>query len=115
MRKLICALIAAFALTPFYPATPAYGQITKPHSMLPPIGPYPDSPCTLASRMEIYFVDGELWECICEALKDGHVCDWYNHGPVPATEARRIAWKLHLKRLPVRRPIPVPLNMRLAL
>lgn len=85
-------------------------------SMLPPIGPYPDAPCTLASRMNIYIDDyGELWECMCEALTEGHVCDWVNHGAEGVADFRRIARKLHLARLPRMRPIPVPLNLRLAL
>lgn len=54
---------------------------------LPPSGPFPDAPCNMASRMDIYIgPDGTLWECVCEALKAGHVCDWFDQGP--ATAAR---------------------------
>jgi len=56
---------------------------------LPPAGPYPDRPCTLANRMDFYHApDGTLWECVCEALKTGHVCDWFTVGTVKPLATR---------------------------
>lgn len=57
---------------------------------LGPTGPFPDRPCNLAARMNIYIgPDGTLWECVCEALTQGHVCDWYDQGKVSGEEMRR--------------------------
>lgn len=71
-------------------------------AQLPPAGPYPDAPCNLASRMDIYIgPDGTLWECVCEALTTGHVCDWYDQGPVNrARLLRRVKLRLHVRQLP---------------
>lgn len=86
--RLILILAAALAL----PAAAAAQD-------LPPVGDFPDRPCTLASRMDIYHApDGTIYECVCEALVAGHVCDWYEQGwaePLPA--ARK-----HRRRIPAR-------------
>lgn len=74
-------------------------------AQLPPSGPFPDAPCTMASRMDIYIgPDGTLWECVCEALKAGHVCDWYDQGPATAARnarrRKRALVRLHVRVLP---------------
>jgi hypothetical protein len=67
---------------------------------LPPAGPFPDAPCTLASRMDIYVgPDGTFWECVCEALKSGHVCDWYATSE-PNELRKRVKARLRVKKLP---------------
>lgn len=71
MTRMLISLIAALALLP---AAALAGE-------LPPSGPFPDRPCTLASRTNFYHApDGTIWECVCEALSSGHVCDWYEQG-----------------------------------
>lgn len=79
---------------------------------LPPSGPFPDAPCNLSSRMDIYIgPDGTLWECVCEALKAGHVCDWYDQGPVAGARNSRLRKRalvsLHVRALP--RLVVIPL------
>jgi hypothetical protein len=92
-------LLAALCCLPFLVPDAKAGT----HASLPPVGPYPDAPCNLSARMDIYVApDGDLWECICEALKTGHTCDWYNHGAGnSAAEQRRIKrlhpkWRVHV-------------------
>ena len=74
----------------------------KPHKLAPPII------CTLANRMDV-FVDEDniLWECVCEALKSGHMCHWQVVGGVDPVATRRIRKHkpLHPKR-PIAYTIP---------
>lgn len=71
-------------------------------AMLPPSGPFPDAPCNLANRMNIFIAeDGTLYECVCEALASGHVCDWFEQGSVSSASLRRRAHvRLRVRVLP---------------
>lgn len=70
--------------------------------MLPPVGDFPDAPCTLANRMNIFIAeDGTMFECVCEALTQGHVCSWYHVADGPGAQLRRrLKARLHLRVLP---------------
>jgi len=37
----------------------------------------PSAPCDFQHRMDIMVIDGIWFECSCEALMVGTVCDWY--------------------------------------
>ncbi|HXJ48679.1 MAG TPA: hypothetical protein VNF91_05880, partial [Candidatus Acidoferrum sp.] len=37
--------------------------------------------------------EGVWFECVCEALMIGTVCDWYELGPAPDAEAARKSWR----------------------
>jgi hypothetical protein len=77
---------------------------------LPPSGPFPDRPCNLAARMNIYVgPDGTLWECVCEALASGHACDWFDQGPVNARKLRRVKLRHPGSRVVYRYPKAVAL------
>lgn len=59
----------------------------------------PDKPCTFQNRLDIEIIDGVWFECSCEALMVGTVCDWYEVTS-PAADpqaARRI--KRHATRI----------------
>lgn len=56
--------------------------------------------CTMANRMDIFVdEDGILWECICDALKSGHICAWK---AIAGVDADRIRRKIQAGLLPPR-------------
>lgn len=79
------------------------GPVSRtPARMLPPVGEFPDAPCTLANRMNIFIAeDGTMFECVCEALTQGHVCSWYHVADGPGADLRRrLKVRLHVRVLP---------------
>jgi hypothetical protein len=55
----------------------------------------PEAPCRFENRMDLAITDEGIWfECVCEALLIGTVCDWYELGPAPdAAAARKHSWR----------------------
>lgn len=72
-------------------------SVPDSRAQLPPVGPFPDAPCNLANRMNVYIgPDGTLWECVCEALTSGHVCDWYDQGSVRTKPRKKVRMQLRV-------------------
>lgn len=54
----------------------------------------PTSPCNWSHRMDLEITGDGIWfECVCEALQMGTVCDWYELGPAPDATAARKSWR----------------------
>lgn len=67
-------LVAAFA----------YGALVVPHAHAGPTAKAPiarlsppDKPCRFENRLDIEIIEGVWFECSCERLMVGTVCDWY--------------------------------------
>ena len=75
---------------------------------LGPSGDFPDRPCNLANRMNVYInARGELYECVCEALAKGFACDWYMQGKVQSISARKVLKRKHIRIIVKLRAVPV--------
>jgi len=54
----------------------------------------PADPCTFQNRMDLQITSEGVWfECVCEALMIGTVCDWYELGPAPDAVTARKSWR----------------------
>ena len=61
----------------------------------PPVHAPPSAPCNSDHIMDLFITDDGVWfECVCERLPMGLVCDWYELGPAPdAKAARNRLWR----------------------
>lgn len=58
--------------------------------------------CTMENRMEAFIDEDDImWECMCEALKTGHICHWQVVGGVDAPAVRKLPRHTHRKLIPV--------------
>lgn len=74
----------------------AYGALVVPHSdgavhaRAPLAADPPNKPCTFQNRLDIEIIGGVWFECSCEALMVGTVCDWYEITSAAQEPARKI-------------------------
>lgn len=103
-------LILLVAAVPLLAPALAHAEKRAPKSptpvvkMLPPVGDYPDAPCSdPATDGGNFYLSptGDFWECICEVRTFvPHDCAWYNQGPLTSAESRRLRAKLRRSSVP---------------
>lgn len=83
-RKVNRIVVAIFAIIFVSLAVATAKANTLTHKLAPPV------PCTMANRIDIFIDEDDImWECVCEALKTGHICHWQVVGGVESPAARK--------------------------
>lgn len=104
--RTLAAILVAFTLTLTVVAeSRAASHVKAPRSANPPA-----RPCTFQNRLDIEIVGGIWFECSCEALMVGTVCDWYEitepaHDPHHAPTLKKHAKPKH-RRVVIHAAIP---------
>lgn len=93
MRRLHLPALIVAAFLWGYLVVPAHAES---HAKVPVAHAPPDKPCHFDNRMDIEIVNGIWFECSCEALMVGSVCDWYEitepaHDPHSPPKLKRAA------------------------